>query len=173
VLRSPRHPYTRELVAARSRMARGQPHPVGERVLEVRGLAVSYPGQGLFAAPRFAVRGLDLTLARGEALCLLGASGSGKSSVARALLVCDEVLSALDACVQAEVLDLLQGLRRERRLALLFITHDLRVARHLGGRVAVMAEGRIVEEGPATQVFADPRHAVTRELLAAEMPLPA
>jgi len=288
VLRAPSHPYTRELVDARSRLA-GEVRAAAsgeEVVLRVEGLAVAYPGQGAFAAPRRVVVGVDLTLARGEAFCLLGASGSGKSSVARALmglaarpagrveltgrvlppglaarrdplsrriqmvfqnpysslnprltvlqalteplmtagvpraewraragaalaevglaaehldrhphalsggqrqrvaiaralladpavLVCDEVLSALDASVQGQVLALLQRLRRERRLAVLFITHDLGVARYLGGQVGVMAEGRIVERGDTAEVLDNPRHAMTQGLLAAEALPPA
>jgi peptide/nickel transport system ATP-binding protein len=83
------------------------------------------------------------------------------------LLVCDEAVSALDALVRTQVLDLLERLRRERGLALLFITHDLDVAGALADRIAVMQGGRIVELGDAAQVLQAPRHDYTRALLAA------
>ena len=83
------------------------------------------------------------------------------------LLVADEPVSALDVSIQAQVLALLAELKRELGLAMLFVTHDLRVASEIADRVVVMRQGRIVEQGPATALLADPRHPYTRELLEA------
>ncbi len=83
------------------------------------------------------------------------------------ILVADEAVSALDVSVQARVLDLLTELRAEYNLAMLFITHDLRIAARIADRVAVMQQGRIVETGPAAALFAAPEHPYTRGLMAA------
>jgi peptide/nickel transport system ATP-binding protein len=83
------------------------------------------------------------------------------------LLLCDEAVSALDALVRAQILALLERLRRDRGLALLFITHDLGVAAALSDRIAVMHRGQIVEQGECAQVLQFPQHAYTRALLAA------
>ena len=82
------------------------------------------------------------------------------------LLVCDEAVSALDAQHRAGILALLEGLKRQRRLALLFITHDMAAARALAERIAVMHQGEVVEQGPMAAVLSDPRHPATRALLA-------
>ncbi|MDQ7993883.1 MAG: ABC transporter ATP-binding protein [Propionicimonas sp.] len=83
------------------------------------------------------------------------------------LLVCDEVTSSLDASVQADIVELLRGIQAERRLAMLFITHDLALAGAIAHRVAVLKDGHILEQGPTGQVLGDPSHAYTRELVAA------
>ncbi len=83
------------------------------------------------------------------------------------LLIADEPTTALDVTVQKQILDLLDRLRRELRLGLLFITHDLGVVAQVADRVAVMYAGRIIEEGPALEVLQSPRHPYTKGLLAA------
>jgi peptide/nickel transport system ATP-binding protein len=83
------------------------------------------------------------------------------------LLVADEAVSALDVSVQAQVLALLAEIRARLDLAMLFITHDLRVAAQVCDRVAVMQHGRVVEHGPAREVFRAPRHEYTQALFAA------
>jgi peptide/nickel transport system ATP-binding protein len=83
------------------------------------------------------------------------------------ILIADEPVSALDVTVQAQVLQLLDEVRRQMNLAMLFITHDMRVAAQVCHRVMVMRRGQVVESGPTAQIFAAPSSAYTRELLAA------
>ncbi|MGF1546539.1 MAG: ABC transporter ATP-binding protein [Thiotrichales bacterium] len=93
--------------------------------------------------------------------------------IARALalnprfIVCDEITSALDVSVQAEILQLLLTLRAERNLAMLFITHNISVVEYLSDRILVMRQGRVVETGDTDQVSQHPREAYTRELMQA------
>ncbi|MER8949972.1 ABC transporter ATP-binding protein [Mesorhizobium sp. M0185] len=84
------------------------------------------------------------------------------------LLIADEPTTALDVTVQAQILELLAGLKSRKNMSMLFITHDLGIVRKIADRVCVMTKGKIVETGPTKEIFANPQHAYTRHLLAAE-----
>jgi peptide/nickel transport system ATP-binding protein len=83
------------------------------------------------------------------------------------VLVADEAVSALDVSIQAQILDLLASIQEEMKIAMIFITHDLRVASRICDEVLVMNRGEVVESGPPWQIFRSPRHAYTRQLISA------
>ena len=83
------------------------------------------------------------------------------------LIVCDEPVSSLDVTTQAQVLSLLEDVRREFGLTLVFVSHDLAVLRRIADRVAILHSGTVVEVGDVAQVYDEPRHAYTKELIAA------
>jgi peptide/nickel transport system ATP-binding protein len=98
-------------------------------------------------------------------------------NIARALalnpevLICDEIVSALDVSVQAQVLNLLLDIQRRRGLAMLFIGHDLNVIRHVSDGILVMHQGRVVESGPANAIMENPRNSYTKTLINSAMNL--
>jgi oligopeptide transport system ATP-binding protein len=83
------------------------------------------------------------------------------------LIVCDEPVSALDVSIQAQILNLLRDLQRDFGLTYLFIAHDLAVVRAMSDTIAVMSQGKIVEAGPAEQIYANPQNEYTKALLTA------
>ncbi|HEY0249043.1 MAG TPA: ABC transporter ATP-binding protein, partial [Gryllotalpicola sp.] len=86
------------------------------------------------------------------------------------LIVADEPVSALDVSVQSQILDLFEEVRETSSVALLFISHDLSVVHQISDRVAVLRRGRMLETGPADELFANPKHPYTQALLSAVPP---
>jgi ABC-type glutathione transport system ATPase component len=140
------------------------------RTLRIHGLSAAEARQRADAAMRSLLLSPDL-LHRYPSQLSGGQLQRVAIAIALALraevLLADEPTSALDVTVQAEVLELLRELRDASGMAILFVSHDLAVIAELCDRVAIMRSGQVVEQGPAGQVISAPRHAYTRELLAA------
>ncbi|GAA3668772.1 ABC transporter ATP-binding protein [Microbacterium marinilacus] len=142
------------------------------RPLAVFGRASGRAARRARVAELFDEVGLDPAMARRVPAQLSGGQRQ-RIGIARALaaepsvLIADEITTALDVSVQAEVLALLERLRRTRDLACLFISHDLAVVRGVADRIVVMRHGVVVESAPSARLFEDPRHPYTRALLAA------
>jgi peptide/nickel transport system ATP-binding protein len=150
--------------------------PVGRIITDALGTGIRPPTSGTEARAR-AIRLLE-QVGLGEqhlqaAPLRLSGGQRQRVAIARALapepevIVCDEPVSALDVSIQAQVLDLLTDLQDELGVSYLFISHDLGVIHHMSDRIMVMQEGRVVESGPADEVFERPRHAYTQRLLTA------
>jgi peptide/nickel transport system ATP-binding protein len=136
----------------------GQRRPRGEvagRITEMLE-RVGLPGDAVDRYPRQFSGGQRQRIAIARALI-----------VSPDLVVCDEALSALDLSVQAQIINLLLGLRRDLGVAYLFIGHDLAVMRHLAGRVVVLRKGQVVEQGTAAQICEQPADPYTKALMAA------
>jgi microcin C transport system ATP-binding protein len=154
---------------------------VGEIVAE--GLAVHAPGLSRAERDARVAAALEEVGLPAESAARYPHEFSGgqrqRIAIARAVVlhpcfvVLDEPTSALDMSVQAQIVDLLRGLQAKHDLGYLFISHDLRVVRALAHRVVVLRQGRVVEEGPAEQIFARPAQDYTRALMAAAFALEA
>ncbi|WP_332694994.1 ABC transporter ATP-binding protein [Bosea sp. (in: a-proteobacteria)] len=144
--------------------------------LTVQQSGLSYPRQREIVAQALADVGLD-PAAMDRYPHEFSGGQRQRIAIARAMaldpkfVVLDEPTSALDMSVQAQIVDLLRELQTRRKLGYLFISHDLKVVRALSHRVVVMQNGKVVEEGPAEEIFARPREAYTQALLAAALNL--
>ena len=155
-------------------------HRVGKLITEPFHLLPAQPGASE-RQDRIAEALTAVGLSPGDADRYIHAFSGGQRqriAIARALIirpeliVFDEAVSALDVRVRAQILDLMADLSRQYRLSYLFISHDLSVVRTITDRVLVMRHGRIVEDGPTEQVYTDPQHPYTRQLLDAAPRLP-
>ena len=87
------------------------------------------------------------------------------------LIICDEPVSALDVSIQAQVINLLRDLQKEFKLTLIFITHDLSIAKHISDKIMVLYFGNMVEMATSSALFANPQHSYTNKLISS-VPIP-
>ncbi|MEE8393525.1 MAG: ATP-binding cassette domain-containing protein, partial [Rhodospirillales bacterium] len=149
-----------------------------EEGLVVHGIGGAYPERRQLIAATFEEVGLDPSMMDRYPHELSGGQRQ-RVSIARALvlkpdfIILDEPTSALDMTVQAQIVDLLRDLQKRHDLAYLFISHDLKVVRALSHEIMVMREGKVVEQGPAEDIFAAPKEAYTKALMAAAFEMKA
>ena len=140
----------REGLRYRSGLSRVQQEKLVDETMELVGLPLSYKDKYVFE------------VSGGE---------SQRASIARAvmirpkLLLCDEITSALDASIQEQLLQMLAELKDEMKMALLFISHDIRLVRNFCDRACVLQDGRIVEQGDMLQIYEHPENDYTRRLV--------
>ena len=162
-----RHPQFLELVRLRRSCRKYRSDAVAEPLLEHTALGRGERRERV--AELFRIVGLDPSHARRSPHEFSGGQRQ-RVGIARALalepdlIVCDEPISALDVSIQAQIVNLLEELQKQLGLTYLFISHDLRMVRHLSDRVAVMYLGKIVEMGAADALFEQPRHPYTKAL---------
>lgn len=146
---------------------------IGDAITEV--IAIHHPKLNrneriLLAEKLLAETGIDSALMHKKPASFSGGQRQ-RICIARALaanpevLVCDEAVSALDISVQAQVINLLKKLQASRGLSIVFITHDMHVAKHICNRILVLYEGTLVEEGETLSIFLNPTHPYTQKLL--------
>lgn len=147
-------------------------YSIGEIVAEPLGIRLRTPGAREAVAELLGSVGLDASFIDASPKRLSGGQRQ-RVAIARALalepraLICDEPVSALDVSIQAQVLDLFSDLAERTGTALVFISHDLGVVHHLVDQVLVMRYGRVIESGDVDDVFTDPLHPYTQDLVAA------
>ena len=148
--------------------------PVGKQIAEVLTLHLGLPKRSAYeqALALLAETGIRDTAAKAAAYPFQLSGGQRqRAMIAMAvaaepkLLIADEPTTALDVAVQAQILDLIARLQRERHMAVLYISHDLALVRSFADRITVLRHGRVVEQGAATDVFQNPQHEYTRLLL--------